>query len=170
MKQNKLFEELTFIKNELVQFLDKNSRNSQIEVSNLNNESYSSEGFDQKNLSKVNLKENYNIIKEDNYEHLDAILKSYNPDNKDILLFLDSDNNIWELIRRKDLNVNSLISTDELTSFNKIISDLELWKMNDNLLDVDNTSINNSDLDLSKITDNASNIVKDTINDISDLY
>ncbi len=172
MKQNKLLEELNFLKNELISFLKNNTAIHKSELlKNKNYDSHNSSLLSQE-INKINLKENLEDNKE-SLKNFEKLLNDYDPDSKDILLFIDNKNNIWELIKRNDLKIETLNSSHELVSYNKLIMDLRNDKrlMEENILDIHNSSFNNSDLDISKGSDcNLSNIVKETINNMSDIY
>lgn len=127
-------------------------------------------------LKKINLKENFLQQKEDNFHRLEKILSEYNPDEKEIILFVDNSSNIWELIKRKDLSINSLSTTQatqDIISLNKIISEMNLLSndQENRGVDLENLSVNNSELDLSRNTEmSVYNPIKETINNMSDIY
>lgn len=107
---------------------------------------------------KYNLKEKFSDM---NMAKLKDFLNSYNP-SKNILLFVDSKNNIWELIKRNDLNLNilnyhceNIISATSGLFTNKFLNedgeDSQISKFLN--IEIKENSLNNSELDISKMTD-----------------
>ena len=222
MKQNKLFDELKLLRDELLQFLDKNDQifpnNNADDKLEINSQSFS--GFDKLNLesekreyasfSKVNLEHSFTCVSEkipinehnndqveltQNNPHqidlapLHQILSSFNSKNKDILFLVDGSNSIWEIVKRPDLNIKKIeaFKHEEILSIQDINSDLYIppvYSNNkaENLINVSNgvddydyeiiKSLNNSDISIGKMSEMESmmNMVKETLNDMSDLY
>jgi len=121
---------------------------------------------------KYNLKENLNF--ENNMSKFQEFLNSYII-NKNILIFIDSRNNLWELVKRTDLNMNILNNNCEnlvsIISRTKIHESVELNRESpkSKLINIeikdhyDNiSSLNGSELDISKVTDfNLSHLIVD---------
>jgi hypothetical protein len=108
---------------------------------------------------------------------LHNFFSNYDAENNNLFLFMDGNNNIWELIRRVDLDYVNLSKKEEIISFNKLISDFNLFNKEKNILQVIDDedlacSLDYSELEMSKATDmnNLSHMIKETMNDISDLY
>jgi hypothetical protein len=99
--------------------------------------------------------------------------------NKNILLLIDGKGLIWELIKRKDLDISRLSNDEYVTSCCSIF-DKDNYKeknkiygnevLNDKLLNIEikedeDKSYINSELDISKVSDmNISQLIKDTNN------
>ena len=152
--------------------------------SDLNSSVVSTQG---KIKSRYNLKEkmdNKNLTK------FQEFLNTYNQ-NKNVLLLVDSKNNVWELVKRTDLSTANLSTMENITSmnsglnFNNFIRDdnyLSIGggsnKINSNFIDEkllnieikenDDKSFANTELDISKVTDfNISGLIRFTQNDIN---
>ena len=70
------------------------------------------------NVSTNTIKKKYNIRENIDLKgctRFQDFLESFN-ENKNLLLFVDGSLNIWELVRRNDLNANSMLSYDNITS------------------------------------------------------
>ena len=75
---------------------------------------------------KYNLKDRFNF---QNMTKFQEFLNTYNQ-AKNVLLFLDSKNNFWELVKRSDISVNYLMSNvDNITS---IVSNIDKYNSNTN--------------------------------------
>ena len=225
MKQSKLFDELKLLRDELLQFLEKNNQsspnNNADDKLEINSQSFT--GFDKLNLesekreyasfSKVNLENSFTCvsekipINEQNNEPVDLtqnnphqndqvdllplhkILSSFNSKNKDILFLVDGSKRIWEIVKRPDLNIQKIeaFKHQEILSINDINSDFYIAPVYpnnkaENLINVSNAvddydyeiikSLNNSDISIGKMSEMESmmNMVKETLNDMSDLY
>jgi len=121
---------------------------------------------------KYNLKENLNF--ENNMSKFQEFLNSYII-NKNILIFIDSRNNLWELVKRTDLNMNILNNNCEnlvsIISRAKIHGSVDLNRESpkSKLINIeikdhydDISSLNGSELDISKVTDfNLSHLIVD---------
>ncbi len=118
---------------------------------------------------KINLKDKFNF----DSNKLQDFLNLYSF-NKNVLLFVDSKNNIWEIIKRKDLCINSIGNCENISSvISGFVSnyqgdgDSECSGINKfgNLEIKDNfedKSLNGSELDISKVTDfNLSHYIRD---------
>lgn len=92
-------------------------------------------------LKKINLNENYET------SELDKLLMNYDPDDRNILLFMDRKNNIWELIKRCDLNAESLKNPENLKSYKKNITVTESNLNDDEIIDILNISLNHNHSD-----------------------
>jgi hypothetical protein len=116
---------------------------------------------------KYNIKDNINY--KDNKIQLtkfQEFLNQYN-ENKNIILLVDSKNNIFELIKRNDLTINNITNNDNIVSILGKLKDS--YNVEDRLLNIeikdhyDNRSI--SELDISKVTDlNISQIMRECNN------
>jgi len=191
-------EEMSLIKDDLQFILDNKSRAKLKEKllensfsnynhanlmsdSDLNSSVVSTQG---KIKSRYNLKEkmdNKNLTK------FQEFLNTYNQ-NKNVLLLVDSKNNVWELVKRTDLSIANLSTMENITSmnsglnFNNFIRDdnyLSIGgsnKINSNFIDEkllnieikenDDKSFANTELDISKVTDfNISGLIRFTQND-----
>lgn len=123
------------------------------------------------NVSKRTINRRYNIKENMNFDfgsmtRFQEFLTNYQA-NKNILLFVDSNHNVWEIIKRFDININSITNNDNLISIvnynnnnnnsnNKFfnIDDTSSKFLNIEIKDnYDNRSMNTCELDVSKITD-----------------
>jgi hypothetical protein len=119
------------------------------------------------------IKEKFNF--DTNFSKFQDFLNSYSS-NKNILLFIDSKNNFWELVKRNDLNINiinsnceNIISISNALKSNVFICDDQLDSPKSKLLNIeikdncdDKSSLNGSELDISKVTDfNLSHFIRD---------
>lgn len=113
-------------------------------------------------------KESLNIDEFFNSQELDA----------NVLLFVDNKNNIWELLKRKDLCIDLLnnLNYTKINSLKNYINypDTSFSRLENNLIieeKRDNTSINNSDLEISINTEfnSVSKVIKETINLTSEI-
>jgi hypothetical protein len=108
----------------------------------------------------------------ENMTRFQEFLNTYIP-NKNVLLFLDSKNSFWELVKRTDLTINYLINNvDNILS---VTSGIDTKQYNSNNvegeespiskfynLEIKDRSCNNSDLDISRMTDlNISHFIRD---------
>ncbi len=78
-----------------------------------------------------------------------------------VLLLIDGNNQVWEIIKREELNLNSLKNPESIDSLKK-----KVYLNNDNNLNIDlkeinNTSMNNSYLHTGKNDFNISILLKD---------
>jgi hypothetical protein len=125
---------------------------------------------------KYNLKEKFNL--DSNMTKFQEFLNSYNA-TKNILLFVDSKNNFWEILKRNDLSMNIFMNNyDNITSITSKIN--ANYNLNNKFLNIDmddhsdmkfdnleikedNRSLNNSELDISRVTDcnNFSHFIRD---------
>jgi hypothetical protein len=153
------------------------SNKSKYHSANLNESSILNSSAISGNCSNT-IKKKYNMKERINFENMtkfQEFLNVYNP-NKNVLLFLDSKNSFWELVKRNDLSINYLISNvDNIIS---VTSGLDAKQYNSNNiygeespkskfynLEIKDRSCNNSDLDISRMTDlNISHFIRD-IND-----
>jgi hypothetical protein len=103
-----------------------------------------------------------------------------------MIFLVDHDKNLWELIKRPDLNVQKIESykNEEILSFQDIIvgDNKFLNKPNENLINIENQieisddelikSLDNSVISFTKMSemDSMRNMVKETLNNMSDLY
>jgi hypothetical protein len=103
-----------------------------------------------------------------------------------MIFLVDPDKNLWELIKRPDLNVQKIESykNEEILSFQDIIlgDNKFLNKPNENLINIENQieisddelikSLDNSVISFTKMSemDSMRNMVKETLNNMSDLY
>lgn len=128
---------------------------------NLNNSIISDRSAtNQPHQKKYNLKEKFNF--DANMKKFQDFLISYNP-SKNILLFVDSKNNFWELIKRNDLNMTvlnnnseNIISATSGMFTNKFLidhADDDSPKSKLFNIEIKDYSLNNSELDISKVTD-----------------
>jgi hypothetical protein len=191
IRQNKIFEEMTGLKDDL-QFILENKkktkmmekiqqsirdrdRDQSLNESSILDQSFTSNISTQTVKKKLNLKEkfeNKNLIK------FQEFLSSYKH-NKQLLLLVDNKNCVWELVKRNDLNIYSLARENEnLISITSALYQTNLLNIEDSpkskLLNIeikdnyDNRSLNNSELDISKVSEfNISHYIRETCNDIS---
>ncbi len=163
---------MTILKND-VQFILENRNKSKLKEkldmsmsmndSSLNNSIIS-------NMSTNTIKKKYNI--RDNLEStgltkFQEFLESFN-DTKNVLFFVDSSSNIWELVRRSDITVHNLTNSDNVTSI--IHKYKDRYDIGEKLLNIEIKDIDDGksmgDLDISKVTDlNISHLLRDGIND-----
>lgn len=134
--------------------------------SNLNNSCVSEVSVEQFK-KKISLKEYFEQNKE--FKRFKEVLNTASS-NKNIVLLIDSQNNIWELVKRKDLNINALMNPDSIST----IVGQSTFNDDDRLLNIEikenYEDSFNSDLDMSRNTEfNFSSIIKETNNDISDI-
>ncbi len=132
-------------------------------------------------LKKNNLNENFVFEHTDNeMTKLGNIFREFKCENKDILFFVNDDKNIFEFIRRKDLNIeilSNLKNLDSISSYNNLLTDfLEMKEeFKNNILSEEHldsfASLNDSDIDISKNTEfnTVSNVIKETVNLISEI-
>jgi len=153
------------------------SFNNSLNNSDLNN-SVNSTNKANRITEKFNLQESLDNA---NLKRFQEILNTYSH-NKNILLLVDNENNIWELLRRNDLSITNLSTIESVSSlisikngeFNCICNK----NKNDNLeynqekiLDIEireneEKSFANSELEISKVSDfNISVLIKDTPDD-----
>jgi hypothetical protein len=106
------------------------------------------------NISTNTIKKKYNIRENIDLKcctRFQDFLESFN-ENKNLLLFVDGGLNIWELVRRNDLNMNCLKSYDNITS----ILNKDKYFV-DKLLNIEIKENEEGksvmDLDISKVTD-----------------
>ena len=86
---------------------------------------------------KVNLVEKFSF-------KLREVLENYDYNN--VILFVDCNNGIWEIIKRKDLNINNLAKPESINSISR--KGLE----NENLvIQIDQKDIDSGSLDSSKV-------------------
>lgn len=122
---------------------------------------------------KFNLKDKF--VFDSNMSKFHDFLNCFNP-SKNILLFVDSKNNFWELVKRNDLTLNIVMNNCEnimsVTSglkTNKFVCGDAEDSPKSKLLNIeikdnfdDRSSLNNSELDISKVTDfNLSHFIRD---------
>jgi hypothetical protein len=178
---NLIKDDLQFIlenksKSKLKERLETSLNNSAFNESNCLNSSIAS------SLSKGRIKTKYNLtekIDNKNLTKFQEFLSTYNQ-NKNVLLLVDSKNNIWEFVRRPDLSIASLSTNENITS---ILSNIGVKKQNNYNSNLNNSNIIdekllnieikeneeksfiNSELDISKVTDfNLSALIRDTQN------
>ncbi len=100
--------------------------------------------------------------------------KKFGSLEKDFILFVDNNENIWELINRKDLTLSILknCEIDKIKSFNCYLTDF-LTDAVSEVKDIEFeeheglcASINDSDLDISRFTDfnSVTKVIKETVN------
>lgn len=130
---------------------------------------------------KYNLKDNFNFD-QNSMTKFQEFLNSYNS-SKNVLLFSDSKNNYWEIVRRPDITSNTLLNKSE--NIVSVVSGMylqnsELLKSGNKSKNYDNDeylnqskfynieikdrSLNQSELDISKFTDlNMSFCIRDNM-------
>lgn len=174
IKQNKLFEDFGETKILLNNLINESSQLS-----------YMFEDF-QKNqlkntaIKKLEFEEDFCFGKDNT--NLEEFFGSNNEDlDSNVLLFVDPKNNIWELIKRKDLNIelfnrNECMKIESLKNYFLQEQDVpELCRFDNNIVFEENKDIsitlNNSDLEISKNTEfnSVSKVIKETINLISEV-
>lgn len=204
---------MKILKHELSQFLDQNNPIHNFDI-NENKSVFSkkqkieSESNLYSSFSKLNLEESFtcvsvniqqndncedkNIInlqeKNNNFIALNKILSCQNnkTNSRNLILLVDANKNLWELIKRPDLNPQKIESFkyEELLSFQELFSEENkfLIKPSENLIHIENqieisdeeiiNSLDNSVISFTKMSemDSMKNMVKETLNNISDLY
>lgn len=114
--------------------------------------------------TKFNLKERFNFDK-----NLNEFLANFNP-KKNILLLIDNKGEVWELIKRKDLNANNIKThPDNVKSVikNEFFVGLEKIKTEENendsiiIKEVDGSLLNKSEVELGKDDVNLSKFIKE---------
>lgn len=175
-KQNYILDEIKQIKNDLMFIMEcskisKSKLDKKIKISNSvdMNSNLNDDGLKQSeikmkylNISHLNLSKKYGNKKMKKLQHF---LNTYNSENN-ILLLLDNFNNIWEIIKRKDLNIKDLKSGIEINSIVNMndVNKKQTTKFSTysqyNSMNVSrnnsrnfNTSLNNSINDNSRIND-----------------
>lgn len=144
------------------------------------------ENCEDKNI--INLQEKNNNENTSNFIALNQILSCQNnkTNSRNIILLVDLNKNLWELIKRPDLNLKKIESFkyEELLSFQELFSEDNkfLNKPSENLINIENqieisdeeiiNSLDNSVISFTKMSemDSMKNMVKETLNNISDLY
>jgi hypothetical protein len=163
---------MSLLKND-VQFIIENRNKSKLkeklEMSMSLNESSLNNSI-VSNMSTNTIKKKYNI--RDNLElngltKFQEFLEGFN-ETKNLLFLVDNSNNVWELVRRNDLAIHSLTSSDNLTSI--IHKYKDRYEMGEKLLNIEIKDIDDGksmgDLDISKVTDlNISHLLRDGLND-----
>jgi hypothetical protein len=94
-----------------------------------------------------------------NAENLQTILNSYNDDT--IIIFVDGKNQLWEIIKRDDMNINILKTPQKVNSIFKQKNLNESRLLNVEIKDIQNTSLNHSYLHTGKNEFNLSALLKD---------
>jgi hypothetical protein len=104
-----------------------------------------------------------NEILNENYTNTNILTN----EDQNVILLIDENKNIWELIKRTDLTMDSLSKPEGIKP---VIVDYSN-STNPNYINIqrdDNVSIKNSEIDVSKISEfNISALIKETDNDIS---
>lgn len=121
----------------------------------------------------------FNMMESD-MEKFSSFLHHHNVQDKDLILLIDKDYNIWELIKREDLkdNIKSNEDLKKIESFGYFLNAMGYIKKTEVIInDIENNEsieslIDNSGLDISKDTEwnNVSHLIKETNNDISGIY
>jgi hypothetical protein len=143
---------------------------------NLNNSVMSNRSANTMN-KKYNLKEKFTM--DYNMTKFQEFLNFYNS-SKNILVFVDSKNNFWEIVKRNDLNMNiflnnncenivSIASGQINTNNNEFNSNRfinidgeDSPKSKFYNLEIKDRSLNNSEMDISRMTDfNISHFIRD---------
>ena len=125
---------------------------------------------------KYNLKEKFTL--DQNMTKFEDFLNAFSP-TKNILIFLDSKSNFWEIVRRNDLDTRGLINGIEgVISVTSLLSSAGVPEFYTNRskfenledspkskfynLEIKDRSLNNSELDISRTTDfNISHFMRD---------
>ena len=187
-KQSEILEEMNILKDD-VQFLLENKSKSKLKE-HLDNSFYSNRSFTSNsnissasnrnglndsmsilnssinstvstnNKRKFNLKERFNFDK-----NLSEFLFSYNP-KKNVLVLVDSKGDVWELIKRKDLNANVIKNHPD--SIKSIVANDYMNGVKDNeseniiIKEGDGSLLNKSELEIGKGEMNLSKVIKDS--------
>jgi hypothetical protein len=169
IKQNKIFEELDVQRKELEKLLKLQSISPESQDQN----NISTDSSNDKIRNYINIKDYY-LEDSENVKKFTKILDLYKI-NSNLILLVDSNNMVWEILKRDDLTISSLMTPENIISYKD-----QLLQVNHNLLldficeqelEEENKSLNNSEIDLSKVSDfNMSNLIRETNNDLSDLY
>ncbi len=112
------------------------------------------------NKRKFNIKERFNFDK-----NLSEFLCSYNP-KKNVLVLVDSKGDVWELIKRKDLNANVIKNHPD--SIKSIVANDYMSGLKDNeseniiIKEGDGSLLNKSELEIGKGEMNLSKVIKDS--------
>jgi len=113
------------------------------------------------------------MVNENSYKKFLNMLQTYRKDsnNKDrcVILFVDDKMNIWELLRRPDLNFDSICEQNDIYSYEELVKDT--FEYNDlpniNIESTQTSSICESDLEISRMSDfNLTNFIKESLNDL----
>ncbi len=89
--------------------------------------------------------------------------------DRSVILFVDDKMNIWELIRRPDLNFESICDQNDVYSYTELVKNsVEFNELhNINIESTQTNSICDSDLDISRVSDfNLTNFIRESLNDI----
>ncbi len=123
-RQTRILEEMNLIKDDL-QFILENKSKSKLKErleTSLNNSAFNESNCLNSSiassLSKGRIKTKYNLtekIDNKNLTKFQEFLSTYNQ-NKNVLLLVDSKNNIWEFVRRPDLSIASLSTNENITT------------------------------------------------------
>ena len=149
-KQTQLLQELANLQKEIVMMGEEEQKDNK----------FRDEYITDWNINKkvINIKEHF---EEENVLKLNELLK--NEDRKSVILLVDGNKNLWELIKRSDLNENSLKSPESIQpiiTYPQKFVELEFGE--------ENKSMKNSEVELSKESEfNISNLIKDTEHEIS---
>lgn len=141
--------------------------NNNINNSLLNNSSCTVKHFNEK-IRSYNLNEKF---EEKNLTKFQEFLTNFSS-NKNILLLVDSKSIIWEIIKRKDLDISKLNNEEFINSCSSIINmknfEEKIFEENDRLMNIEikeneEKSFADSALDISKVSDmNISLLIRDT--------
>lgn len=108
-------------------------------------------------------------------DKLSSVLKAFVGKSKNIILLVDSNQQVWEIVKRNDLNIASFEKEkiEDIESLANspwnVMKDEELNI--DNVMKIHNDSFGSSEIDISKVSElNISHLMKDTNHDISELY
>jgi len=105
--------------------------------------------------------------------NINEILNDYNIEIN-IILFVDGNKKLWELVRRDDLDFELINKNPSgVTSFNKLKPEINEIKNNTSIeenMDFFVESFNHSESNISERNNFSRSIIRDTNNDISDIY
>lgn len=93
----------------------------------------------------------------------------HDSDYTNVILLVDDKSNVWELIRRTDLTVNSLNDGRDIYSFRELFKGTADYKdfYTINIETTQSSSLEDSDLDISRVSDfNLTEFIKETLNEI----
>jgi hypothetical protein len=157
-KQSRILEEMSILKNDLQFIVDNRTKSKLKEKLDHSTISLNESALNTSILSNVSthtIKKKYNIrenIDTKSCTKFQEFLESFN-ENKNLLLFVDGGFNMWELVKRNDLNVHNLLNYENITS----ILNKNKYFIEDKLLNIEIKENDEGksvmDLDISKVTD-----------------
>ena len=99
---------------------------------------------------------------------LKEILENYDK-NSNVILFADSNNSVWEIIKRKDLTIYSLLKPELINSISKRNLEEENIYLQIETKKIDNESLNNSQVEIMNNSDfNICDLMEDTQNELTE--